>query len=185
MRVAVITESFLPQVNGVTNSVLRVCEHLAERGHEVVVYAPGGPEAETLPDSYAAARIVRGPSIGLPRYRDFRVALPAPGLGRLLRDWRPDVVHLASPAAVGAQGAFLAHRLGIPSVAVYQTDLAGFASRYGLELAGDALWRWLRRGYAAASATTRHPPSPARSGRRSRPGRSGRRRRWGCPTGGP
>jgi phosphatidylinositol alpha 1,6-mannosyltransferase len=153
MRVAVITESFLPQVNGVTNSVLRVCEHLADRGHEVVVYAPGGPDAETLPDHYGAARVVRGPSVGLPRYRDFRVALPAPGLGRLLRDWRPDVVHLASPAAVGAQGAFLAHRLRIPSVAVYQTDLAGFASRYGLGVVDHALWRWLRRIHAVVGRT--------------------------------
>jgi phosphatidylinositol alpha 1,6-mannosyltransferase len=153
MRVAVITESFLPQVNGVTNSVLRVCEHMADRGHDVVVYAPGGPGADTLPDSYGPAQIVRGPSVGLPRYRDFRVALPAPGLGRLLRDWRPDVVHLASPAAVGAQGAFLAHRLGIPSVAVYQTDLAGFASRYGMEMAGNALWRWLRHIHAVVGRT--------------------------------
>ena len=40
-------------------------------------------------------------------------------------------MHLASPATIGAQGAFLARDLGIPSVAVYQTDLAGFASQYG------------------------------------------------------
>jgi phosphatidylinositol alpha 1,6-mannosyltransferase len=153
MRVAVVTESFLPQVNGVTNSVLRVCEQLAVRGHEVVVYAPGGPGADLLPDHYGSARIVRGPSVGLPRYRDFRVALPAPGLPRLLREWRPDVVHLASPAAVGAQGAFAAHRLDIPTVAVYQTDLAGFASRYGLEMAGNALWRWLRRIHAVVGRT--------------------------------
>ena len=153
MRVAVITESFLPQVNGVTNSVLRVCEHLATRDHEVVVYAPGGPDCDELSDHYGSAQIVRGPSVGLPRYRDFRVGVPAPGLARLLREWRPDVVHLASPAAIGAHGAFLAHRLGIPSVAVYQTDLAGFASRYGLSMADHVLWRWLRRIHAVVGRT--------------------------------
>jgi phosphatidylinositol alpha 1,6-mannosyltransferase len=49
-----------------------------------------------------------------------------------LEDFAPDVVHLASPAVLGAQAAFTARRLGLPVVAVYQTDLAGFAGRYGL-----------------------------------------------------
>jgi phosphatidylinositol alpha 1,6-mannosyltransferase len=153
VRIAVITESFLPQVNGVTNSVLRVCDHLGARGHEVIVYAPGGPDCAGQPDSYGAAQIVRGPSVGLPRYRDFRVGLPAPALGRMLREWRPDVVHLASPAAIGAHGAFLAQKLRIPAVAIYQTDLAGFASRYGLSSADRVLWRWLRRIHASVGRT--------------------------------
>jgi phosphatidylinositol alpha 1,6-mannosyltransferase len=152
VRVAVVTESFLPQVNGVTNSVLRVCEHLGAHGHEVIVYAPGS-QGRDEPDTYGSAMVVRGPSFGLPRYRDFRVGLPGPGLGRLLKEWRPDIVHLASPATVGAHGAFLAQRLRIPSVAVYQTDLAGFASRYGLRGADRILWQWLRRIHAAVGRT--------------------------------
>jgi phosphatidylinositol alpha 1,6-mannosyltransferase len=149
----VVTESFLPQVNGVANSVLRVCDHLGARGHEVIVYAPGGPDCDGQPDSYGSAAIVRGPSVGLPRYRDFRVGLPAPALGRMLREWSPDVVHLASPAAVGAHGAFLAQKLRIPAVAIYQTDLAGFASRYGLSSADRILWRWLRHIHATVGRT--------------------------------
>jgi len=153
VKVAVITESFLPQVNGVTNSVLRVCDHLATRGHEAVVYAPGGPDGDRQPDHYRSARVVRGPSVALPRYQDFRVGLPSPELARLLRRERPDVVHLASPAALAAYGAFVSQRLRIPSVAVYQTDLAGFASRYGLRAVEGALWRWLRRIHAAVNRT--------------------------------
>lgn len=152
MRIAVITESFLPTVNGVTNSVLRVCEQMQTRGHDVVVYAPGGHGCHQV-DSYAGATVLRGPSVGLPRYPDFRVGLPSPQLTGLLRDWRPDVVHLASPATMGAQGAFLARDLGIPTIAVYQTDLAGFASRYGLSTAGSMLWRWLRRIHSAVDRT--------------------------------
>ena len=148
MRVAVVTESFLPQVNGVTNSVLRVCEQLTQRGHDALVIAPGPG-----PDSYLGVPVVRTPSFGLPGYRDFRVARPWAPLTETLRAFEPDVVHLASPVSLGAQGAFAARRLGVPVVAVYQTDLAGFASRYHLRSTQNAVWRWLRTIHAEAART--------------------------------
>lgn len=154
MRVAVVTESFLPQVNGVTNSVLRVCEQLARHGHDALVVAPGPG-----PTSYCGFPVVRTPSLPLPGYKDFRVARPFPGLPGLLREFAPDLVHLASPTVLGAQGAFAAHKLGIPVVAVYQTDVAGFARRYHLGAAEGAAWRWLRRiheGAARTLAPSRH-----------------------------
>ncbi len=148
MRVAVVTESFLPQVNGVTNSVLRVCDHLRTRGHEALILAPGhGPE------SYAGARVIRGPSMPLPGYRDFALALPWPRLTSLLRDFNPDVIHLASPTVLGAQGVDAARRLGIPSVAVFQTDLAGFAARYRLSYLERGVWRWLCGIHSLAGRT--------------------------------
>lgn len=148
MRVAVITESFLPQVNGVTNSVLRVCEQMQRHGNPTLVVAPGAG-----PDHYCGARVVRAPSVALPRYSDFRLGRPWPLLARTLREFQPDVVHLASPAALGAQGAWTARRLGIPVVAVYQTDLAGYARRYGLAGTEEAVWRYLRRVHGRAART--------------------------------
>jgi phosphatidylinositol alpha 1,6-mannosyltransferase len=144
----VITESFLPQVNGVTNSVLRVCEQMQRHGNPTLVIAPGPG-----PSTCAGARVVRTPSIPLPGYADFRLGRPWPLLARTLREFRPDVVHLASPAALGAQGAHTARRLGLPVVAVYQTDLAGFAARYGLTSAERAVWRHLRRVHGSARRT--------------------------------
>lgn len=148
MRVAVITESFLPQVNGVTNSVLRVCEQMQRHGNPTLVVAPGDG-----PTRCAGARVVRTPAIPLPGYRDFALGRPWPLLARTLREFEPDVVHLASPAALGAQGAITARRLGLPVVAVYQTDLAGFAARYGLAGAENAVWRYLRRVHGNAART--------------------------------
>jgi phosphatidylinositol alpha 1,6-mannosyltransferase len=165
VRVALVTESFLPQVNGVTNSVLRVCEQLEARGHQALVVAPGGPSRTAGPTSYGAARVVRTPSIPLPGYRDFRLGRPWPGLASTLRAFDPDVVHLASPAALGAQAAFTARRLGLPVVAVYQTDLAGFARRYGLTGSERAVWSWLRTIHGAAARTlapSRHAVSELR-----------------------
>ena len=125
MRVAIVAESFLPEVNGVTNSVLRVLEHLEAQGHDALVVAPGdGPER------CGHARVVRTPAVALPLYRSLPVGLPTAEVRRHLDAFRPDVVHLAAPVVLGAAGAVAARRLGIPAVAVYQTDLAGFASRY-------------------------------------------------------
>lgn len=112
VRIAIVTESFLPQVNGVTNSVLRVCEQLAARGHTALVLAPGPG-----PTSYAGARVVRTPSLPLPGYRDFRLSRPWAGLSEELAAFAPDVVHLASPAVLGAQAAFASRRLGLPVTA--------------------------------------------------------------------
>jgi phosphatidylinositol alpha 1,6-mannosyltransferase len=70
-----------------------------------------------------------------------------------LRDFRPDIVHLASPLMLGASGVAAARRLGVPSVAVFQTDLVGFARRYGLRGADALVWSWLRHIYERADRT--------------------------------
>jgi phosphatidylinositol alpha 1,6-mannosyltransferase len=144
----VVTESFLPRVNGVTNSVCRVLEHLERRGHEALIIAPGpGPE------SYAGHRVVVVPGVGLPGYQSFVLGLPTKAVERQLRAFAPDVVHLASPVALGAAGARAARKMGVPSVAVFQTDLAGFARRYGFRGTDKTIWSWLRHVHRQAART--------------------------------
>jgi phosphatidylinositol alpha 1,6-mannosyltransferase len=150
VRVAIVTETFLPQVNGVTNSVARAVEHLTARGAEVLVVAPGqGPLA------HAGAPVVRVPAAALPRYPSFALGLPSPRVEALLRGFAPDVVHLASPVLLGASAVAVARRLGVPAVAVYQTDVVRFVARYGLggAVPGWVLWAWLRRLHNAAART--------------------------------
>ncbi|WP_198144256.1 glycosyltransferase family 1 protein [Frankia sp. EUN1f] len=155
MRVAVVSESFLPQIDGVTNSVCRVLEHLRDTGHEALVIAPAPAPAarRTAPRSYAGAPVLWSPSAPMPGYPEFRFATPWTGLPAALREFRPDVVHLAAPAGLGAQAAYAARRLGVPSIAVYQTDIAAFATRYGLALAERTIWRWLATVHRLASRT--------------------------------
>ncbi|WP_199485347.1 glycosyltransferase family 4 protein [Actinomadura craniellae] len=148
MKVAIVTESFLPRVNGVTNSVCRILEHLAARGHEALVIAPGpGPNA------HAGQTVRPVPGIALPFYRSFVVGLPTRQVAATLRAFQPDVVHLASPLVLGASGAAAARRLDVPAVAVFQTDIAGFARRYGLRGTDPIIWSWLRRVHEQAART--------------------------------
>lgn len=128
LRVLVVSESFLPQINGVTNSVRRVLEHLAAEGHEAMLFAPTGPA------EYAGFPVVRARGASLWFYRDFRIGLETRRrLRAVMRQFRPDVVHVASPATLGYQAVRVARELGVPTVAIYQTDLVGFAERYELK----------------------------------------------------
>lgn len=149
MRVAIVTESFLPQLNGVTNSVLQVLAHLERAGHEALVLAPGEP-----PASVHGARVVPLRSVPLPGYSPVRLGVPtARAVARELQAFRPDVVHLASPFTTGGPAVRAAARCGVPVVAVYQTDVAGFAARYGWGPAAEAAWLRVRSIHEHADRT--------------------------------
>jgi phosphatidylinositol alpha 1,6-mannosyltransferase len=154
VRVAIVAESFLPHVNGVSNSVVRVLEHLRRTGHEALVVAPdtppGEPPAERI---YDGIRVHRAPSRMFPKVTSLPLGVPKPQMLRVLRGFDPDVVHLASPALLGYGGVLAARRLGVPSVAVFQTDVAGFAACYGIGVASRAAWAWTRHLHSFADRT--------------------------------
>lgn len=137
---AIAAETFLPHTSGVTGSVLRVLRHLGRHGHEAVVLAPGDPPARV-----EGSPVVPLPSVPFPGYRDVRVPVAsAAAIAGHLAAFRPDVVHLASPFAIGGPVVRAAARLGVPVVAVYQTDVAGFASRYGAGFVTGMAWHHIR-----------------------------------------
>lgn len=153
MRVAIVTESFTPDVNGVANSVLRVCEHLVARGHEPMVIAPQPATSRRRVSGPLPYPVRRVASVGMPGYPGFRLGLPGRQLMAALREHKPDVVHLASPFVLGAWGAEAAAKLDVPVVAVYQTDVPGYARAYRMPYAEPAAWWWLRRAHARAART--------------------------------
>jgi len=126
MRVAIVTESFPPVFNGVANSVVRVLETLKSEGHEAIVIAPTTPG-----DYFLGFRTYRVPSFPL---FQFQLGLPNPFVSRILDEFKPDVVHAASPVLLGAQAVAWADRNQVPAVAIFQTDIAAYAERYGFKL---------------------------------------------------
>jgi phosphatidylinositol alpha 1,6-mannosyltransferase len=146
MRVVVVSESFLPTVNGVTNSVCKVLEHLRLRGHDALVIVPSAG----APSSYAGFPVIEVAAIP---YRQFPVGLPGRRIQKLIDDFAPDVVHAASPFLLGAEAIAASARLGIPSVAIFQTDVAGYARRNHLAAATGVAWRIIRWIHRSADLT--------------------------------
>ncbi|MGP3981810.1 glycosyltransferase family 4 protein [Streptomyces sp. KR80] len=155
MRVVIVTESFPPDVNGVAHCAVQTARHLVRRGHDPLVIAPAVPhEARAGLDglSIDPCPVVRVPSLPLPGYPQVRVALPSRRVATSLAAHRADVVHLASPFVLGVRGMAAAARLDIPAVAVYQTDLGGYARTY-VGAGEAAAWRRIRTVHSAADRT--------------------------------
>jgi phosphatidylinositol alpha 1,6-mannosyltransferase len=153
MRIALITESFLPDVNGVAHSVVRAAEHLVRRGHQPIVIAPQPPPDLRGVRVDVPYPVVRMPSLPMPGYPQIRLGLPTPALSGTLRAHGADVVHLASPFVLGAWGAAAAKALRLPVVAVYQTDVAAYARAYRVGMTEGAAWRWIRTVHNSAART--------------------------------
>ena len=151
MRVVIVTESFPPDVNGVAHCALQTARHLVDRGHAPLVVAPA-PAPGQRPDALTPCPVVHVPSLPLPGYPQVRVALPSRRLAAALVEHRADLVHLAGPFVLGVRGMAAAARLGIPAVAVYQTDLAGYARTY-MGAGEAAAWRRIRSVHTAADRT--------------------------------
>lgn len=142
VRIAVVAESFLPQANGVTVTLLRLLDYLADRGDEVLVLAPAPGRGKDAVNSYAGAEVRRFRAVPLPGYAEMRLSTPTVRrLEEHLRYFAPDVVHLAAPFVLGWQAIGAAQTLGLPSVAVYQTEVPTYAKRYKVKQIEPLLWK--------------------------------------------
>lgn len=161
-----IAEQFLPHMNGVTHSVIRVLEHMKDRGHDVMVVAPAADPLQLTHvvesfDGTAAGvpelsgiQVHRLPAVPLAGYPEVRVAGgTVQRVRRILTRFSPDVVHVASPFVLGWRAIQAAHQISAPCVAVYQTDIPGYAARYGAGFLEDALWSHVRTMHNTATLT--------------------------------
>ena len=154
MRVAIVAESFLPNVNGVSNSVLRVLEHLDRTGHDAIVIAPDNPRGQDRAATvHDGVPVYRMPSRMFPKITSLPLGVPRPRMVGIMREFGAEVVHLASPALLGYGGLQAARFLGIPTVAVFQTDVPGFARSYGIGITSRVAWAWFRHLHRHADRT--------------------------------
>ena len=140
MRIALVTDTYTPQVNGVTTVVVRIAHVLREFGHKVVVVAPRYP-GHSPPES-GELRIA---SASFPPYPAIRLSLPQFGaVARFLDPFEPDVVHVATEGPLGLTGRRYAVRRGTPLITSYHTNFPQYARHYGAAIVEPLVWKWLR-----------------------------------------
>jgi glycosyltransferase involved in cell wall biosynthesis len=154
MRVALVTENFLPKLDGVTRTLAMLLEYLERHGHQAVVVGPEGS-----PRRYAGARVFGAHGIPLPFYPELRVCLPEPVLEARLCLFHPDVIHVVEPVILGAAGITWGGRLGVPVVSSYHTNLAAYCGYFKLGMFMEPMW--LYRRYLHNQCARTLCPSPS------------------------
>lgn len=143
MRLALVTETYPPEVNGVAMTLSRIVGGLRARGHEVEVVRPR-QKAETAAAPGARADFVV-PGLAIPFYDSLRVGLPVVArLEARWRAWRPDVVHVATEGPLGLASLSVALRLGLPVTSSFHTNFHAYGGHYGVAALRDATLAYLR-----------------------------------------
>jgi len=153
MRIAVVTETYPPEVNGVALTVQNLVAGMAEDGHDIHLVRPFQPGVSTLPPSKPIHEVlVRGAA--LPKYPGLRFGFPAGGkLAQLFTSQRPDAVYVATEGPLGWSAVRAARRFGIPVATGFHTRFDTYAGAYGLGPLTPFVRYWLRRLHNASGAT--------------------------------
>jgi glycosyltransferase involved in cell wall biosynthesis len=157
MRVAVVTENFLPKLDGVTRTLAMLLEHLRRRGHQAILIGPEGS-----PRRYAGFRVFGARGLPLPFYPELRALAPPPEFGQRLSWFKPDVLHVADPMLLGAAGIGWARRVGVPVVSSYHTNLAAYCAHFGFPFLQEPMWAYRRLLHNQCETTLCPSPSTAR-----------------------
>lgn len=150
MKIALFSDTFLPEVNGVARTLGRLVAHAAQRGHQVGLVTPRVDRQDALHTSFHHQLF----GVPVPFYPELKLARPLDAGGRRrLDDFRPDLVHVATESTVGVSGARWAREHGIPLVTSFHTHFAAYLPGYHLGWAEGWVWKHLRRFHGGAELT--------------------------------
>ncbi len=154
IELAVVTETWPPEINGVALTLQRLIVEFGGRGHRVQLIRPrqssdvGGGRRDPHSDTLLM------PAMALPKYPGLQMGLPAPiAMTRVWRHRRPQIVHIATEGPLGWSALHAARRLDIPVTSDFRTRFEQYAGHYGLKLMGKSIERYLRRFHNRAALT--------------------------------
>ncbi|CAH0347659.1 glycosyltransferase family 1 protein [Bacillus sp. CECT 9360] len=139
MKIAIFTDTYDPDINGVARTLKRFTDYLTEQKITYKIFAPKSHSNE-----YVSTHIHRFKSLSFFLYPECRLAFP--NLFHIkseLESFAPDLIHVATPFNIGLSGAYFAKKLNIPLVGSYHTDFDKYLQFYSLEFLSKVLWKYM------------------------------------------
>lgn len=153
LNIALVTETYLPEVNGVAITIGRMVHGLRQRGHRIHMVRPRQfkQDAAAKEDGYEETLVSGMP---IPGYPELKSGLPAKGLlTKLWKQQRPDIVHIATEGPLGWSALSAAHKLGIPVSTDFHTNFHSYTAHYGIGLLKKPIAAYLRHFHNKAACT--------------------------------
>jgi len=153
LRIAVVTETFPPEVNGVAMTLGRIVDGLLKRRHAVQVVRPRQPSEGAVMSRNGLEQVL-SKGMPLPSYGELRFGLPAKN--RLLKLWteqRPDVVHVVTEGPLGWSAVAAARKLQLPITSSFHTNFDSYSQHYGIGLLKSPIDSYLRKLHNRTQAT--------------------------------
>lgn len=142
MKIALVTETFLPSTDGIVVRLTKAVDYMMEQGHEVMVIAPDVGE---VPTDYHGAKIYALPAKTFFFYKQRPWGLPTSKVGKLFKSFQPDIVHAANPFSLAASAVHYAKKYDIPLICSFHTNIPNYLSHYGFEALEPMVWSYLRK----------------------------------------
>jgi glycosyltransferase involved in cell wall biosynthesis len=140
MKIAIFTDTFYPEVNGVANTLKKFTDYLESQHISYKVFAP-----ISVSNEYISDHIHRLKSLSFFLYPECRLAFPnIIQLKAELEQFSPDLIHVATPFTVGLSGVYFAKKLNIPLVGSYHTDFNDYLHFYDLQFLAKPLWKYMK-----------------------------------------
>ncbi len=154
LRIAVVTETFPPEVNGVAMTLGRIVDGLLQRGHAVQVVRPRQAKEGPLATSRSGLDEVLSRGVPVPAYGELRFGLPSKN--RLVKLWsekRPDIVHVVTEGPLGWSAVAAARALHLPVTSSFHTNFHSYSQHYGIGLFKKTIEGYLRKLHNRTQAT--------------------------------
>ena len=140
MKVAIFTDTFLPQINGVTNTLNKLIEYYEANNIEYLIFAPDNDTEKN--ESYNIQRFF---SIKFFLYPECRIAFPNTfKVSASLSSFKPDIIQLMTEFNMGMTGLMYGKKHGIPTVSNYTTNFCQYLNYYNLDFLNNSVWTYMR-----------------------------------------